>query len=266
MADVIWVDECFQLEHALWAELNKLDKQWLLSGDENQFLPIWSSYRGVEIDESRLHRSRFLHQLAGGTRLVLTECRRSETDLFEFYSSLILGGSRFTIPLETVLNEARGLFNFEGPARHNLVISHHKRIKINKELNIYHKPDAGAILLKPKPTKGQLCKAQDLWVWEGLEVLGCTQASKRVRNNVLYTVTAVEPEHIEIESKERFWLSHEQFGQLCRLSYARTYASIQGTEFQESLRLQDTANINFSRKHLFVALSRGRRNELIDVM
>ena len=265
MANVIWVDECFQVEHAIWCELNKLEKQWILSGDENQFLPIWSSYRGIEINEARLHRSRFLHQLTGGNRLVLTECRRSEKELFEYYASLILGGSRFTVPLTSLLTEARGMFTFEGPARHNLCISHSKRIKINKELNLLHKPEEGAVLLKPKILKGQLCRAQDMWVWPGLEILGCTAASKKVKNNVLYTVTAVWSDSIEITNKETISLTFEQFGQLTRLSYAQTYASVQGSEFSESLRLHDTNNCHFSRKHLFVALSRGRQKELIDV-
>ena len=266
-ADCVWVDEFGQIEHSIWCELNKLENQWILSGDENQFLPIWSSYRGVEIDEHRLHKSRFLHQLCGGNRLVLTECMRSERELFDYYSSLIYGGSRFIILLEDVLTEARRLFHFDGPARHNLVISHRKRIQINKELNLLHKPD-DATFIKTKPLQGQLCKAQDMWIWPGLEVLGCTQASKKVKNNVLYTVKAVGDNTIEIEKEaDTISLTHEQFGILCRLSFARTYASIQGTEFgDESLRLHDTTNKNFSHKHLFVAISRSSRGDLIDVV
>jgi hypothetical protein len=188
--DTVWVDEFGQIEHSIWCELNKLEKQWIISGDENQFRPIWSSYRGVEVDEERLHESRFLHGLTGGNRLVLRECKRSDGELFSYYSSLIPGGARFHTPLPQVLEEARALFSFEGPARHNLVISHKKRIKLNRELNIFfHKPGA-ALFIKAKASPGQLCAAQPMWIWPGLEVLGCTQSGKKVRNNVLYTVTS----------------------------------------------------------------------------
>ena len=101
----------------------------------------------------------------------------------------------------------------------------------------------------------------------GLSLLGCSQASKKVKNNCLYEVVAIGNEHIEITSGEgRISLSHEQVANLTRLSYARTYASIQGTEFQdESLRLWDTSHPRFTRRHLFVAVSRARRVDLIDV-
>ena len=191
---------------------------------------------------------------------------RSERELFNYYSSLISGGSRFQIPLDQVIAEARSIFHFDGPAKNNLVISHRKRVIINRELNILHKPD-DAIFIKTKPLQGQLCKTQDMWIWPGLEVLGCTQASKKVKNNVLYVIKKIEEDIIEIEKeKESISLSHEQFGILCRLSFARTYASIQGTEFgEETLRLHDTTNKNFSHKHLFVAISRSKRGDLIDL-
>jgi hypothetical protein len=245
--------------------LNFLEKQWIISGDENQFRPIWSSYRGTEIDEERLHQSRFLHGLTGGNRLRLTTCMRSDAGLFNYYSSLIPGGARFQTPLPQVLEEARAMFHFEGPARHNLCISHRKRIKLNRELNIFHKPDE-ALLIKAKASPGQLVAAQSMWIWPGLEVLGCSQSSKKIRNNCLYTILSYSHDKIEIEKDgEQISLSHDHFGQWCRLSYARTYASIQGTEFEESLRLHDTGHPRFSRKHLFVALSRGKLKEHIHV-
>ena len=158
------------------------------------------------------------------------------------------------------------MFSFTGPARHNLCISHKKRIQINKQLNALHKPEI-SIFIRAKAQVGQLCAAQSMWVWPGLSLLGCSQASKKVKNNCLYTVAAIGNEHIEITSGEgRISLSHEQVANLTRLSYARTYAAIQGTEFQdESLRLWDTSHPRFTRRHLFVAISRARRAELVDV-
>ena len=167
-----------------------------------------------------------------------------------------------------MIEEARQLFCFEGYARHNLVISHNKRIKINKELNNYYKTKE-AVFLKIKPQKGQLCKAQSMWIWRGLELLGSTQSSKKgIRNNVMYVVEQINDDNIIMKkrgSEESITLSKEQVGAYLRLSYAVTYASVQGTEFSESLRLHDTNNSHFTKKHLFVAISRGKKKDLIDV-
>ena len=69
--------------------------------------------------------------------------------LFDFYSSLVPGGNRFHTPSPEVLAEARGLFSFNGPAMHNLCISHRKRVAINAELNELYRP-SDAIWVKPQ--------------------------------------------------------------------------------------------------------------------
>ena len=267
VADCIWVDEISQLEHSLWCELNKLKKQFLLSGDFNQFGPIFDSHRGTEITSDAFEKSRFLHLMAGGNRLILTECRRSETQLFNFYSSLIHGGSRWFTPLAEVLQKAREEFHFSGSATHNLVISHVKRVKINRELNNHFKPEAARFVAQ-KAEKGQLCKAQNMWIWAGLELLGCSQASKKgLRNNVGYVVQSWDEDGIVVQRKgkeDTISLTFPQMS-LLRLSYAQTYASCQGTEYDEPLRLHDTENKNFTKKHLFVALSRAKRSDMIDL-
>ena len=252
----------------LWAQLNKLKgRQWLLSGDFNQFGPVFESWRGCPVAEDALQQSIFLHELSGRNRLALTTCRRSDTELFDCYSSLIAGGSRFSLPLPDVLAEARARFNFKGDARHNLVISHRKRIRINKEINERTRPE-GAVYINSTPIKGQMCAAQPMYIWPGIELLGCSQASNRVRNNVLYTVRTICGEAVTVVrtgSDEVMTLNLIQVGALLRLSTARTYASVQGTEFESTLRLHDTTNKHFTMKHLFVAISRAKQAHHIDI-
>ena len=79
-------------------------------------------------------------------------------------------------------------------------------------------------------------------------------------------VTNYSSDKIEIEKDgESISLSNDNFGNWCTLSYARTYASTQGTEVEESLRLQDTGHLRFTKKNLFVAMSRGKLKEQIHV-
>ena len=197
--------------------------------------------------------------------MVLTECRRGSADLFAFYSSLIEGGARFNVSLRQVVAEARERFAFEGPCRHNLVISHAKRVALNRELNRAARP-RGAVLVRAAPQKGQLNAAQDMWVHVGLELLGCTQATKKgVRNNVLHNVNAIHVDAVTLSPGD-LRLSFAEAAQWLRLACARTYASCQGTEFDGSLRLRDTDSRHFSMRHLFVAVSRAKEGCVVSVV
>ena len=266
-ADYIWVDEISQLDAGLWVQLNKLtftSIRWLLSGDFEQFPALFSSFRGCPVADDAFERSNLLRIMAGGNRLTLRECRRSEAELFSWYASLITGGARFLAPLADVVAEAKRAFTFSGPAQHNLVISHRKRVSINNQLNKLFRPD-GALFLRAAPLKGQLNAAQPMWIWPGIELLGCCAAEKRgIRNGVLYTVESWDEERINLAGG--LSLSHEQAKAWLRLSFSQTYASCQGTEFAGSLRLHDTDSAHFSRRHLFVGLSRARDMALVSVV
>ncbi len=182
--------------------------------------------------------------------------------LFAYYSSLIAGGTRFHQSIADVLAEARRMFP-EAPARHNLVISHRKRVAINRQMNNAN-VGQGAVFLKASPTHGQNNATQSMWLWPGLEVLGvCSAVKKGIRTNCLYTISHVSPESITLEGG--LSLTHVQALTWLRLSYARTYASMQGTEFSESIRLYDTSNPHFTHRHLFVAVSRAMAGAVISI-
>ena len=218
--------------------------------------------------EDALWNSSLLHTLAGGNRLVLRECRRSELGLFDWYSSLIPGGLRYETPLADVLAEARETFRFEGHARHNLCISHRTRVRLNTRCNRHFAEGKDAVLVRAKAVKGQLCAAQSMLIWQGIELLGCSRNSRKVKNNVLYTVRQLTEDLVYLSAshaEEPLALPYAQVAEMMRLSYAQTYASCQGTEFEGSLRLHDTQSRHFSLRHLFVSLSRAKRADQIDV-
>ena len=264
-ADTIWIEEFSQIETALWAQFNKPEGlQWILSGDLNQFAAFFDSWNGAPVHENAFRDSSFFHYLAGGTRLTLTEGHRSDMDLFNFYSSLIAGGERFLQPLPEVLEAARALCTFEGPALNNLVISHRRRVLLNRQLNKAFLPeDVTPVFIRCKPKRGQTCVSQNMFIWPGMELLGCVQATRKsIRNNVLYQVQAIGEDTVTVTQAESeghpVELTLSQVSEWLRLSFARTYASVQGTEFEGSLRLHDTTNPHFTRRHLFVAMSRAK--------
>ena len=136
-------------------------------------------------------------------------------------------------------------------------------------MNQLLRPD-GAILIRVKAEKGQLCSAQNLFIWEGIELLGCTHATRKgIRNNVLYKVVKNDDDvHVARKGNESelISLTFAQVGALLRLSYAQTYASCQGAEFDDSLRLHDASSKHFTMRHLFVALAHSKNKGLIDIV
>ncbi len=264
---VLWIDEISQLDVGLWLQINKLattEMRFLLSGDFNQFAPIGNNFRGAPVLEMAFEQSGLLHTLAGGNAVVLTTCRRSEASLFDFYSSLIVGGIRFELPVAEAVRQARVCFPGTAPARWNLVISHQRRIRINREYNNREAPP-GAVLLEVKGRASQGNAAQAMKLWPGLQLLGCVSAEKKgVRNGCLYTVTSVGDGLVHLEGLPVAF-TYEQTTLWLRLSYAQTYASCQGTEFTESLCLWDVGHKYFSMRHLFVGLSRAAQGAFISL-
>ena len=93
-ADYIWIDEISQLDIELITALNRLtytNVKFLISGDFNQFGPLGNSFRGASIAEDAFEKSNLLHRMAGGNKLTLMDCKRSNAELFNFYTRLIPG-------------------------------------------------------------------------------------------------------------------------------------------------------------------------------
>ena len=148
--DVLWIDEISQLDVGLWLQITNLTytgMRFILSGDFNQFPPLGNSFRGAPVSETAFLQSTLLHTLCSGNAVTLTSCMRSDSSLFSFYSSLIAGGSRFELSLQETVGAAKAQFTFTGDAQWNLVISHQRRIRINKTNNEREAPP-GAVRLE----------------------------------------------------------------------------------------------------------------------
>ena len=101
--NAVWVDEISMLGIGLLKEINHLSLreppvQFILSGDFNQFHPMFDSFLGAPVAKEFEHSS-LLHSLVGGNYITLTECRRSDAALFEDYSSIVKGGINYNLPL-----------------------------------------------------------------------------------------------------------------------------------------------------------------------
>ena len=271
---VLWIDEISQIDVGLLLQICKLtfceNIRFILSGDFNQFAPIANNFRGTAVAEDALQKSNLLHTMAGGNVVTLTECRRSDVELFTFYASLVKVGLRNNPTLRSVIAEAKALFNHTGPCRSNLVISHKKRIALNRQINEELAPPCAVRLV----IGGRLLRgnsAQTMLIWPGIQLLGAVPTERRgIRNGCLYTVAEVSGEDGTVRIQElegtNATFTFDQVKSWLRLSYAQTYASVQGTEFSAQLRLHDVGHRYFTRRHLFVGLSRARAAKDVSVV
>ena len=112
--------------------------QWLLSGDFHQYLSFFNALSGPTLLEA-IRRQRSPSWLGWGNRVTLTECRRSDEQLFAFYASLIPGGMRRNRPLKDNVAEARRMFPGFIPgtalAPTNLVLCHKLCVELNALCN-----------------------------------------------------------------------------------------------------------------------------------
>jgi len=259
-ADFLWIDEISQLDCELIAALNRLTYsgvKFLLSGDFNQFAPIGNSFRGCAVADDVFEKSDLLHRMADGNRLTLTECKRSDVELFDFYTRLIPGGDLFEQPIKEAVKLAPEKFKYQGVCGLNLTLSHRKRIAINRQVNLNKKHPNAVFLPCPKLTRLSLNAPQEMWLWPHLELLGCLPIEKQgVRNGVLYKIESIDD---SVHFEGGIVLSKDDCVLMMRLSHCMTYASVQGRETEGSLCLHDCDSGYMNHKHLYVALSRAKK-------
>ena len=272
----LWIDEISQVDIGLWTMISLLAPadvqarrcQFLLSGDWNQLPAIGNAFRGTTITEDALEGSLFLHSLVGGRRLILKECRRSDSNLFSFYCQI----PTWNANVAEIVARAKEMFPRRGVARWHLVISHRTRIKINAMEMRRLKP-ADAIRIPKAPNPGATCDNQEIWIWKGAQFFGCCRSIKKgIRNAVLYDVTDFDSKAVHIcmteRPDEKHTITHVEASLWLRPSFAQTYASCQSTEYplDTILELCETSHRHFSWKHLYVGLSRSKSSEAVQVI
>ena len=218
----------------------------------------WDSWRGSVVLPGAFERSSLYWSMAGGCRLTLAQCRRSDAKLFDYYTSLILGGRRFALTLAGILQECTGLFHVDGPWRHNVCISHRARRRLNAQLSAHFKPQGARYLRGNSPNE------ESTWVWPGCPLLGASSSQRAmVQNNVDYEIRGLVDGGVVLDTGAR--LLNAQVLEWTRPAWARTIASIQGTEFDEELRIWDTRKLHFTMRSLYVCLSRSKDGAMIHV-
>ena len=254
--DILVCEEITQMEHQLWADVCKLalgGVSFILCGDFSQFSACCESHVGSLIPEGALERSDMIRDLANSNRLTLRGNKRSDQELFDFYTSL---ASR---DLAEVLEEARLRFPVSDRPATIIVISHARRRYLNMQRNLAEKP-SDAVFFRAPATGGKT-GPQSMWLWPGLNVVG---AGGAVKKGVFETIAQATPEEVVLHNGTR--LTAHQTVRSLRLAYALCYPSTQGLSISGVVRLDCTENRHFTWKHLYVGSSRCTAHTLLEVV
>ena len=172
-------------------------------------------------------------ELAGSNRLTLTENKRSDQILYDFYTGLS------TRPLVDVLHEARLMFPVTDEAPDTtLVISHARRRFLNCKANLKRKPEVGAVFLRAPQTGKDGTGPQSMWVWPGLRVIG---AGGQMKKGVFAKIESV-CEDGDVVLDNGIALSASHACRPMRLAYAMTCPGAQGLTLQGRVRLDCTGS------------------------
>ncbi len=146
---VLVIEELSQIDVQIWADLALVRMkgvQVICCGDFAQFQAVAESWAGCSVMEGALQNSDLLLEMCEGNRLTLTENRRSDAILFDFYTGLA------DRSIQEVLVEAKALF----PKTRlipdvTLTMSHKRRVVLNKMHNQWHKPAHAIYIQAPPP-------------------------------------------------------------------------------------------------------------------
>jgi hypothetical protein len=263
------VEEMSTLDANLWGHLCKLclrgQTQFLVIGDFEQLQPVSSTWCGKPIHADALEDSDMLYEMTGGCRCFLDRNMRSDSVIFDFVKSLRRSVGR---SLEDALAEARERFPYtDGVPDTTLCISHATRMKVNESLNELKRPE-GAIRV-PLPAHGRRfeCPPQAFWSWPG-QVLVSESKKRPLEMSAFYVVVAVDDRQMVLRSRTDGTVVNLSTGSAAlamRLADCLTYAKAQGLTIEGHVRLLDCDHAFFTRRHLYMGVSRVTASELVSV-
>jgi hypothetical protein len=125
--DAVLIDEISFMSLDLLAALEQVrlraNVRIICFGDFAQLPPVTNRWRGHNVPPDAFEKSRMFWQWSDGTRFVLTRCRRSDQEHFDFYTSspsLVAARSRYPARCQD--------------ADWNICLSNAKRRRLNTEL------------------------------------------------------------------------------------------------------------------------------------
>ena len=256
-------------EIARWQALNA---KFIVFGDyEGQFEAFRDRWRfNVSAEWSPL-----MHELCGGLHISLSTYRRgTDLELFKWYCGMYGNES-------PPVSKTRFKYPAACDPRDNplvLCVSHKKRMQINAKQNLLLKPESATFCeCSEEQTRGCTMLPQDMFIWVGIELIGCPRGSGKslVVQGVLYTVVDIRDKVVQLRMREEYCRGEKDeevevpLNEVCsqlRLTHAMCYYTCQGRTVKDRhILLMDTTHSHFSTRSLIVGLSRTTHGRFLHI-
>ena len=248
--DYILVDEVSMLQEMFYKFLCSISRafpsiRFILAGDFNQLEPVNDRVKGCDYKNSIA-----LHELAGGNRVQLTKCRRSDDTLFNM------------IKPENIPNLDRSKFGSKFAERH-IVFTNKRRIEINAQMMEadYQKKKAKARKEPNSLTFEALDydpNSQSMKVLVGTPVIARKNCVKLgLANNETFDVTAIKQKMklvVVSDGVRDLEIPFADFPILFNPAYAVTCHKSQGATYDHPYSIHEWNRMTIPMK--YVALSR----------
>ena len=249
--EYIIVDEMSMIKEMFFNIFSKIkrntDIKFIFAGDFKQLAPVCDRKENFNYEDAHL-----MHELCDGTKMLLSKCRRSDTELFDICTN--------------VLKVKQGDFG-KKECNRSICFTNATRKSKNqywmektiKDGNLDH------TLIE---SDAKLPLTQDIYAYVGLPLVCCYTSKKYdIANSETFTIKKVTHSAIVIESDEGELVKTIPFTDVCSLfypAYCMTTHKSQGSSFKFEYTIYEWSRMNENMK--YVALSRGITKSKVNII
>ena len=206
--------------------------------------PESNSWRGQPVNAAAFKESRLYKSWSDCTQFILTRCRRSDAEHFQFYTTL-------PNDLRKAVAASRQRYPPKGEVDLHICISHKQRRKISASRQLE--------AAKGRPTiRIPAGDDPEYDAYEGTRIVGNCTSGKFV-NGARYGMSSFSNGCILLKdeaTEKEFEATPEQIGRCTLLAWAMVYNKVQGSTEEGRVMLHGCSSPYFRRCHLYVGLSR----------
>ena len=206
--------------------------------------PESNSWRGQPVDAAAFERSRLYKSWSDCTQFILTRCRRSDAEHFQFYTNL-------PNDLRKAVALSRQRYPLNGEVDLHICISHRQRRAISASMQVEAAKGKTTIRIPGGDDP-------EYDAYEGTRIVGNCTSGKFV-NGARYVMSSFSNGCILLKDEataKEFEATPKQVGRCTLLAHAMVHNKVQGSTMEGTVCLHGCSSQYFRKCHLYVGLSR----------
>lgn len=249
------VDEISMVKEKFYRLLTNIKKInpsiiFYICGDFKQLKPVNDTWNGD------YENTTALKDLCNQNRMLLTKCRRSDDEMFNYCkNAYLVDPSIFEVKIETDLN---------------IAYTHKTRIEVNQKCmeRFLNNSNSKRVFIQSDENNP---KTQDIYLSKGMPII-CHRTNKalEILNSDRFVITSINDKELSFTNEMRIQdglepitINNQDFNQYFYLAFCITSHASQGETFKEPYTIYDWYQMNTRAK--YVSLSRGTKKENIQI-